>query len=63
MPETLNMKLAETMQEAVTFEKATGDSVELHANKMNKDDVFVINGTLPVAHKHERIVSMSDEGV
>ncbi|XP_028417308.1 uncharacterized protein LOC114541706 [Dendronephthya gigantea] len=63
MPETLNMKLAETMQEATTFEKATENSVELHVNKMNKDDdVFVINGTLPVPHKHEKIVSMSDEG-
>ena len=36
MPDTLNMKLAETnqtMQETVTFEKATGDSTELHVNK------------------------------
>ena len=63
MPETLNMKLAETMEEAITFEKASGDSLELHVNDMNKnDDVFVLsNGTLPVRNKHEKVVSCSDE--
>lgn len=57
------MKLAETMQEAITFEKASGDSMELHVNAMNKDDdVFVTaNGTLPVGNKHEKVVSCSDE--
>ena len=62
LPETLNMKLAETIQEAITFEKASGDPIELHVNKMNKDDdVFVENGTMPMRNKHEKAVSCSDE--
>ena len=63
LPETLNMKLAETMQEAITFEKESGDSMELHVNAINKDDdVFLTtNGTLHVANKHEKVVSCSDE--
>ena len=56
------MKLAETIQEAMVFEKASGDSMELHVNKINKDDdVFVEHGTLPMGQKHEKIVSCSDE--
>ena len=64
LPETLNMKLAETMEEAMTFQRASGDSMELHVNAMNKDtDVKFANGTLPVGNKHEKVVSVSDEGI
>jgi hypothetical protein len=56
------MKLAETMQEAMTFEKASGSSMELHVNKLSKDDdVFVENGTIPMRNKHEKAVSCTDE--
>ena len=57
LPETLNMRLAETIDEAGVFEKATGDPNELHENKNDcqLQDVRV--------RAHENVVSIKDEGV
>ena len=57
LPETLNMRLAETIDEAGVFEKATGAPNELRDNKNDNHLANIRAGA------HENVVSIGDEGV
>lgn len=57
LPETLNMRLAETIDEAGVFEKATETLNELHDNKNDSQLQDIKVGA------HENTVSIGDEGV
>ena len=55
LPETLNMRLAETIEEAGVFEKATASREESQDNKNDSRPSEI--------SAHENVVNVSDEGV